>query len=236
MVQAIFRQSQLGLIVIVALFAGLMAGCGQSAPERITEANEAEPDAIEQEAPEPTEPAEPVSEPEPTRKDTGVRVAGLHLDAQSTGDVEVQRLRGAGMVQASFPMDDAAMRVTVLGPADLSDNFASDASLKNMLNEWRRELGPAALDAADATVGEITDEAPDTVTDEIQALDSDSVHGYYMVVESASPGPSAKRFALNGYFVVGGHVVMMGGLYSDPATRERILDVIAGAQWTGDGA
>jgi hypothetical protein len=166
-------------------------------------------------------PAEPVETPsaaiEPGRSPCGPLTFALPDGSQTdvvTGD-DGTFTKGA----IDLP-DETRMEVHLVAGPDIAEAYGADEALQRQVQTWLDSLGP---------------QLADEWTPEITLLESPTVRGYYTVAKSELSGQPGKAYALNGFFLIGGHVVSIGGLHNDDsgAVNEAILDVIRSAEWAG---
>jgi hypothetical protein len=108
------------------------------------------------------------------------------------------------------------LRVTTLGPADLTPDFADDAALKRQVEKWGETLKGKTTEAELAPV----------------LFESEPVRGYYVTATDANPAPGQPKFLVNGFFRASTGAFMLGGLSNDaPGAIAEVLAVAKTAQW-----
>jgi hypothetical protein len=208
--------------VALILVSGLVTACSPG-----PSVNDAPP-AVVSDAPDaaPTAPPKPAAAPQPAQDPNAIRVevpgqgtlvvappAGSSLDQTTTKMIGQQE---AVVARINIP-GDITLQATILGPADLYPGFGSDRSLQDRLTEWRDAIEPQLLEGPRA----------------IEPFPGESPHGFYTLATIDTPDPTAKNYVLNGYYLVGNHVVMIGGNHDDDSKMadERILEVIRTVRW-----
>lgn len=212
------------LLVFVFTAAAFLTGCERTEP---ADSPAAAPESVASEAPaEPMEaPAEEPAVEQPAAAATSASEAGrtacgaLSFVLPEGSAVEIRDGGDGGFSGAGVTLPDGVtMEVTVIGEAAAIGG--DDGALQAKVQLWLDGLGPRMADEWTA---------------EILPVEGEGVRGYYAVAKSELSGQPGKAFAINGFYLVDGHVAAIGAVHDDAsgAVNERVIEVVRSAEWAG---
>ena len=239
-----------GRLIVFTCIALVVAGCGGSGEDTapIVE-QETEPVAqapVQPDPqPEPAEAPEPEPDPEPTPEAPkgGVALGGLNIAVEPTEPAKVTTLPNSGIIEGVFTIEgNALVKASLLGPAGLTPGFGEDDSLRKLTEEWLSNIAnalgdpPVIADEAALAASEDGSAAPqapavDENYGQVQAFEGDGATGYFVSAHLREAGVDGRAYIVNGYFNVGGAVVMLGGVHAGES-EEAILDLVNKATWS----
>lgn len=187
-----------------------------------------------------------MSEPEAAAPKGGVQLGGLNIQVEPVDSPAISTIADSEIVEGVFVIEgNALVKVSLLGPVGLTPGFGEEASLRDLTDEWLRNVENALADPPEvrdqeATAGgddgsAPTDTTPDELYGEVQPYAGEGASGFFVSARLREAGVDGRDHIVNGYFNVGGAVVMLGGVH-EGESEKAILDLLGKTTWNPEGS